>query len=77
MGNPVTYQFQGGSPMKKLLSLIFVAMFALTMSIGTFASDDKSTASTKSTSSTKKSKKSKKSTKSTTGEKAPAAAPSK
>jgi len=60
--------------MKKLLSLIFVAMFALTMSFGTFASEEKST--DKSTASTKKSKKSKKSTK-TTSEKAPEAAPSK
>ena len=49
--------------MKKLLSLIIVAMFALSMSLGAFAADDKSSTSTttKSSSSTEaKPKKSKK-----------------
>ena len=76
MDPPSADQIQGGSPMKKLLSLIIMAMFALSMSFGTFASDDKST-STKSTSSTKKSKKSKKTSTKSTAEKAPAAAPAK
>ena len=67
--------------MKKLMSLIIMAMFALTMSLGTFsAPQDKSTAKTTSTEhKTKKAKNTKRtwgtSTKST--KKAPASTPSK
>ena len=84
---PSANHSKGGSSMKKLISLIIVAMFALSMSLGTFAASQDKTAApssteekpkkTKKTKKTKETKDTSTTTKKSSTEKAPAAAPAK